>query len=122
MSLKKELIYIDGNNKTNDIVSCRLIDIGFMKDKYAIKYKNNDTEYFYNANKVKIVKSAISSEKSNNLFLYLNQIAETVGLTTEEGKNILADSCSKITFIPEYSILANFLNRIEPSVNKFNNP
>jgi superfamily I DNA and/or RNA helicase len=122
MSLKKELIYIDGKDKTNDIVSCRLIDIGFMKDKYAIKYKNNDTEYFYNANKVKIVKSAISSEKSNNLFRYLNQIAETVGLTTEEGKNILADSYSKITFIPEYSILANFLNGIQPLENKFNNP
>jgi len=122
MPLKKELIYIDGNNKTNDIVSCRFIDIGFMKDKYAIKYKNNDTEYFYNANKVKIVKSAISSEESNNLFLYLNQIAYTVGLTTEEGNNILAASYSKITFIPEYSILANFLNRIQPSVNKFNNP
>lgn len=121
MSLKKELIYIDGNNKTNDIVSCRFIDIGSMKDKYAIKYKNNDTEYFYNANKVKIVKSAINSEKSNNLFLYLNQIAKTVGLTTEEGKNILADSYSKITFIPEYSILASFLNRIQPAANKFNN-
>lgn len=122
MALKKEMIYIDGNNKTNDIVSCRFIGIGFMKDKYVVKYKNNDTEYFYSANKVKIVKSAISSEKSNNLFLYLNQIADTVGLITEEGRNILADSYTKITFIPEYSILSNFLNKIEPTTNNFSNP
>jgi superfamily I DNA and/or RNA helicase len=122
MSLKEELIYIDGNNRTDNIVSYRFIGMGFTKDKCAIKFKNNDTEYFYSASKVKIVKSAINSEKSNNLFQYLNQIADTVGLTTEEGKNILADSYSKITFIPEYSILANFLNRTPPTGNKFSNP
>jgi superfamily I DNA and/or RNA helicase len=122
MSLKKELIYIDGNNRTDDIVSCRFIGMGSIKDKCAIKYKNNDTEYFYSANKVKIVKSAISSEKSNDLFQYLKQIADTVGLTTEEGKNILAYSYSKITFIPEYSILANFLNRVQPTANNFSKP
>ncbi|MBN2745362.1 MAG: AAA family ATPase [Bacteroidales bacterium] len=117
MPLKKELIYIDGNNKTDNIVSCRFIGLGYMKDKCAIKFKNNNTEYFYNANKVKIIKSAINSEKSNNLFQYLNQIADTVGLTTEEGKNILADSYSRITFIPEYSILTNFLNKVQPTAN-----
>lgn len=122
MSLKKELIYIDGNNKTDDIVSCRFIGMGFNKGKCAIKYKRNNTEYFYSANKVKIVKSAINSEKSNNLFQYLNQIADTVGLTTDEGKNILADSYSKITFIPEYSILANFLNRVEPTASSLSKP
>jgi len=122
MPLKKELIYIDGNNKTDDIVSCRFIGIGYIKDKCAIKFKNNNTEYFYNANKVKIIKSAINSEKSNNLFQYLNQIADIVGLTTEEGKNILADSYSKITFIPEYSILANFLNKVQPAANNISKP
>ncbi|MBV5314104.1 MAG: AAA family ATPase [Prolixibacteraceae bacterium] len=122
MPLKQELIYIDGNNKTDDIVSCRFIGVGFNKDKYSIKYKSNNTEYLYSANKVKIVKSAINSEKSNNLFQYLNHIADTVGLTTDEGKNILADSYSKITFIPEYSILANFLNRVQPTANNFSNP
>jgi superfamily I DNA and/or RNA helicase len=122
MSLKKELIYIDGNNKTDDIVSYRFIGMSINKYKCAIKYKSNNTEYFYSANKVKIVKSAINSEKSNILFQYLNQIANTVGLTTEEGKNILADSYSKITFIPEYSILANFLNEVQPVAKNFSKP
>lgn len=119
MALKRELIYIDGKNRTDDIVSYRFFGMGFVKDKCAIKFKNNDKEYVYSANKVKIVKSAINSEKSNNLFHYLNQIADTVGLTTEEGKNILAGSYSKITFIPEYSVLSNFLNRVQPTVNNF---
>jgi superfamily I DNA and/or RNA helicase len=122
MSLKKELIYIDGKDRTDGIVSYRFIGVGFAKDKCAIKYKNNNTEYFYSANKVRIVKSAINSEKSNDLFQYLNQIAETVGLTTEEGKNILADSYSKISFIPEYSILANFLNHVQPTANNLSKP
>ncbi|MDS1032772.1 AAA domain-containing protein [Porphyromonadaceae sp. NP-X] len=120
--LKKELIYIDGNNKTDDIDSYRFIGLGSNKDKCAIKFKNNDKEYVYSANKVNIVKSAINSEKSNNLFQYLNQIADAVGLTTEEGKNILADSYSSITFIPEYSILANFLNGEQPTANNCSKP
>jgi len=119
MSLKTELIYIDGKNRTNDINSYHFIETGLKKGKYAIKYKNNNAEYFYSANKVEIIESAIKSEKSNNLFKYLIQIAETVGLKTEEGKNILADSYSKITFIPKYSILANFLNREQPPTNNF---
>src|SRR5574344_2753092 len=119
MTLKNELIYIDGNNRTDDIVSCLFIGMAFIKDKCAIKYKNNDTEYFYSANKVKIVKSAIDTEKSKNLFQYLTQIADTVGLTTEEGKNILADSYSEIEFIPHYSILANFLKGEQPKTNHF---
>ena len=122
MPLKNELIYIDGNDKTVDIVSYRFVGQGFIKDKCIIKYKNKDTEYSYSANRVKIVKSGINSEKSNNLFQYLHQIADTVGLTTEEGKNILADSYSKITFVPEYSILANFLNREQPTVYHISKP
>jgi len=122
MPLKKKLIYIDGKNKTDDIVSYRFIGMGFNKDKCYIKYKSNNKEYPYSADKVKIVKSAINSEKSNALFQYLNQIADAVGLTTEERINILADSYSKITFIPEYSILANFLNGVQPTANNFSNP
>jgi superfamily I DNA and/or RNA helicase len=122
MSLKKELIYIDGINKTDTIAYCRIVGTGYINDKYVIKYKNTDKEYTYNANKVKVVKSAINSEKSNNLFQYLNQIADTVGLTTEEGNNILADSYSKITFIPEYSILGNFLNSVQPTATNFSKP
>ena len=119
MPLKKELIYIDGNNRTDDIVSYHFIGRGYVNDKCVIRFKYNNKEYIYSANKVKIVESAINSEKSNNLFQYLTQIADTVGLTTEEGKNILADSYSEIEFIPHYSILANFLKGEQPKTNHF---
>ena len=122
MPLKKELIYIDGSNKTDDIVSYRFIGPGFNKDKCAVKFKNSDKEYFYSSNKVKVVQSAVNNEESNKLFQYLIKIADAVGLTTEEGQNILADSYSKITFIPEYSILANFLNGTQPKANNLSNP
>lgn len=122
MPLKKELIYIDGTNRTDDIDSCRFIGTGFVKDKCAIRFKNNDREYVYSANRLKIVKSAINSKKSNYLFEYLVRIADTVSLTTEEGNNILADSYSKIEFIPEYSILGSFLNEKQPKADAVSKP
>jgi superfamily I DNA and/or RNA helicase len=120
MSLKKELIYIDGENRTDTIASYHFVSTDHINCNYVIRFKSTDKEYTYGTNRVKIVKSAINSQKSNDIFQYLNQIADTVGLTTEEGKNILADSYSRITFIPEYSILANFLNRVQPTANSFN--
>jgi superfamily I DNA and/or RNA helicase len=117
MSLKKELIYIDGEDRTD-----RVSSYSFDSNRCFVTFKNNPKSYAYGSNKIKIVKSAIDSEKSNNLFLYLNKIADTVGLTTEEGRNILADSYSKITFIPNYSILANYLNRTLPTAKHFSKP
>ena len=114
MALKKELIYIDGEDRTDSISSYSFVD-----NRCFVTFKNNPKSYAYGNNKIKIVKSAIDSEKSNNLFLYLTKIADTVGLTTEEGKNILADSYSKITFIPNYYILANYLNRTTPTAEYF---
>jgi len=105
MPLKKELIYIDGEDRTDSITS-----YSYVGDRCFVTFKNNGKSYAYGKNKIKIVKSAIDGDKSDNLFRYLNKIADIVGLTTEEGKNILADSYSKITFIPEFSILANYLN------------
>lgn len=118
MALLKELIFIDEKNKTDEIESCRFIDQGIKKNKYAVKFKKNDTEYYYNANRISIVQSATRSKESNNLFDYLNRIAETVGLTTDEGINILAKSYSDIKFIPNDSILANYLNRKQPTVHQ----
>jgi superfamily I DNA and/or RNA helicase/very-short-patch-repair endonuclease len=117
MALKKELIYIDGEDRTDSISS-----YSFVGNRCFVTFKNNPKSYAYGNDKIKIIKSAIDSEKSNNLFLYLNKIADTVGLTTEEGKNILADSYSKITFIPNYSILANYLNGKIPTARHFSKP
>lgn len=71
---------------------------------------------------IKIVRSAIQSERAENIFSYLKAIAESVGLKTEEGNNILANSYGSIRFIPDTSILYNYLNGKEPSKNYHASP
>jgi superfamily I DNA and/or RNA helicase len=105
MSLKRELIYIDGKNETDRIAS-----YSYSDDKCVIVFKNNNKAYSYSKSRVKIVRTAISDDKACNIFNYLKKIAETVGLKTEEGDNILAKSYQRISFIPEDCILANYLN------------
>ncbi len=106
---KNEIIYIDGVDKTDKIES-----YFFDDDKCVISFYGNDKYYPYNKNKVQIIKSAIQSKKAEDVFKYLKKVANIVGLKTGEGKNILADSYDKISFIPEHSILFNYLNNISP--------
>lgn len=115
MPLKRELIYIDGKDETDRIAS-----YSYHDNKCVLIYKNNDTKYSYGKNRVKIVKTAISSEKAYNLFNYLKRIADTVGLKTEEGDNILSKSYERISHMPEDCILANYLNATMPRMsNRF---
>ena len=117
MAIKRELIYIDGKDETERIDSCW--DYG---DKCGVVFKNRETEYTYNKNRVRIVKTAISEDNANNIFSYLNKIAETVGLKTEEGSNILAKSYQAISYIPKDCILANYLNKTVPESNNTSPP
>jgi len=112
MSLKKELIYIDGKDETDRVAS-----YSYHGNKCVIVFKNRSTEYSYNRSKIKIVKTAISDDKTYSIFNYLKKIADTVGLKTDEGDNILAKSYQRISFIPKDCILANFLNRTESMIN-----
>lgn len=107
--LKKHAIYIDGKDKTDEIQS-----YSFIGNKCIVAYKNSTKSYSYGQSRVRIVKSAIQSKKAETIFNYLKEIANTIGLTTEEGNNILADSYDKISFIPEDSILSNYLNEHPP--------
>lgn len=102
---KRELIYINGNDKTDEIAK-----YSYKGDRCVIVFKNNkNKEFTYGKNKVKIVKT-VSGEKACSVFKYLKEIAETVGLKTEEGENILLKSYDSISQIPEDCILASFLN------------
>ncbi|MDB5090920.1 MAG: hypothetical protein JWR09_4914, partial [Mucilaginibacter sp.] len=109
MPLKRELIFIDGVNKTDEIYF-----FSYRDDKCVIIYKNNNKEYSYSRNRVEIVKSAISDNKPNSVFTYLTKIAETIGLKTEQGNNILQNSYERISFIPNDCILACYLKGIMP--------
>jgi superfamily I DNA and/or RNA helicase len=109
MPLKRELIFIDGVNKTDEIHF-----FSYHDDKCIITYKNNNKEYAYSRNRVAIVKSAISDNKPNSVFTYLTKIAETIGLKTEQGNNILQNSYERISFIPNDCILACYLKGVMP--------
>lgn len=80
-------------------------------------YKNSGKVYSYPQQRIKMVRFAIQSKRAGNIFYYLKAIAESVGLKTEEGNNIFANSYGKISFIPATSILYNLLNGKEPSRN-----
>ena len=105
MPLKRELIYIDSKDETN-----RVSSYSFQGDKCVILFKNNNTPYSYGKNRAKIVRTAISEDKPFSVFEYLKRIAKAIGLTTEEGNNILAKSYEYISVIPTSCVLANYLN------------
>jgi len=117
MPLKRELIYIDGKDETDRIVS-----YSYRDDKCVIIFKNNDKEYSYSRDRAKIVKTAIYDDKTYNTFNYLKEIANTVGLKTEEGDNILSKSYQRISFISKDCILANYLNGTRFLISNSNHP
>ncbi|MGK4791527.1 AAA domain-containing protein [Elizabethkingia anophelis] len=116
-TLKKNAIYIDGKDKTDEIKS-----YSFLDSKCVVVYKSSNKSYSYPQSRIKIVKSAIQSQKAENVFNYLKEIANTVGLSTEEGNNILSYIYDKISFIPESSILSSYLNGVLPNKSYHINP
>ncbi|WP_051686243.1 AAA domain-containing protein [Chryseobacterium hispalense] len=116
-NVKSQAIYIDGKDRTDEIESYSL-----EGNKCVVIYKSNGKSYSYHQSKIKIVRSAIQSEKAGSIFSYLKEIAGTIGLKTEEGNNILADSYSKISFIPESSILSSYLNGTQPQKDVASSP
>jgi superfamily I DNA and/or RNA helicase len=112
MSLKRELIYIDEKDETDKIEK-----YSFKGDRCVVVFKNNNKEFSYSKNRAKIVRTAVSEDKAFNVFNYLKDIAETVGLKTEEGDNILAKNFESISEIPEDCILSSLLNNSLPPSN-----
>lgn len=118
MSLKRELIYIDEKDETD-----RVEKYSYKGDRCVVIFKNNNKEFSYSKSRAKIVRTAVSGDKAFNVFNYLKDIAETVGLKTEEGDNILSKSYNSISEIPENCILSSFLNcSILPNSNNSTNP
>lgn len=66
-------------------------------------------------------RSALSAPKSRNCFEYLKQVAITIGLKGDDGKNILANRYEKIDFVREDSVLASYLSgKLRTTVTKKN--
>ena len=112
MSLKRELIYIDEKDETD-----RIEKYSYKGDRCVVVFKNNNKEFSYGKNRARIVRTAVSGEKAFSVFNYLKEIADTVGLKTEDGDNILAKSYESISEIPEDCILSSLLNSHLPPSN-----
>lgn len=118
MSLKRELIYIDEKDETD-----RVEKYSYKGDRCVVVFKNNNKEFSYSKNRARIVRTAVSGDKAFNVFNYLKEIADTVGLKTEEGDNILARSYESISEIPKDCILSSLLNgTLPPNNNNSANP
>ncbi|MGN0022320.1 MAG: AAA domain-containing protein [Sphingobacterium hotanense] len=105
MSLKRELIYIDDKDETH-----RVSQYSYKGDKISVVFKNSNKEFLYSKNRAKIVGTAITSDKAFNVFNYLHTIANSIGLKTDDGDNILLRSYQNIQHISKKSVLASFLN------------
>jgi superfamily I DNA and/or RNA helicase len=117
VSLKRELIYIDEKDVTDKIER-----YWFRGNKCVVIFKNGTAEYSYGKNRIKITKTAISNDNAFNVFNYLKEIADTVGLKTEEGDNILSKSYHSISNVPEDCVLASLLKgSLSSKNNRINN-
>ncbi|WP_304067855.1 AAA domain-containing protein [Pedobacter glucosidilyticus] len=109
MSIKRELIYIDERDETN-----RIAQYSYRGDKCIIVFKGSSKEFAYSRDRAKIIRTAVTGDEAFSVFNYLKEIANTVGLKTEEGNNILSKSYDSITEITENCVLSNFLNGYLP--------
>lgn len=105
MSLKRELIYIDQEEVTNKVEK-----YFYRGDRCVVTFKNNSKEFSYGKNRAKIQRTALTDDKAYDVFNYLKEIAQSVGLKTDDGENILSKSFDTIDVIPESCILSDFLN------------
>lgn len=64
MSLRRELIFINGKDETDRIVS-----YSYRANKCDIVFRNSNKSYSYNIDRVKIVKTAVSEDKAYNIFI-----------------------------------------------------
>jgi superfamily I DNA and/or RNA helicase len=112
MSIKRELIYIDEKDETD-----RVAQYFYRGEKCVIVFKNSNKEFAYSKDRARIVRTAVTGDASFNVFKYLKEVADTVGLKTEEGNNILSKSYDGISQIPEDCILSSFLNGSLSKIN-----
>lgn len=117
MSLKRELIYIDGRDETDHVSS-----YSYSGNMFDIVFKNKDKHYKYSKNRVRTIATALSADKALSVFDYLKAIADVVGIKTEDGGNILADNYNYIECVRNDSVLSSFLNAKLPKTNTNDDP
>lgn len=65
-TIRKEAIYIDGKERTAEIES-----YSFEGNTFIVVYKSSGKAYSYPQHRIKMVRSAIQSERAGNIFSYI---------------------------------------------------
>ncbi|MCH7415867.1 AAA family ATPase [Belliella sp. R4-6] len=110
MPLHRDLIYIDHKDVTDRVKHFR-----YGGGKCHVVFKNGEKEYAYSKDRAVIIKTALSKDGAFQIFQYLKEIAEAIGLKNDRDESILAKSYGSISHIPNDSILSFFLNGSLPS-------
>lgn len=118
----KYRIYLKGEDRTNDVSSFKnngaTLEVTFHGGK----------PFTYNAGNVEIIHSITNEQAAGNCLLYLNEIANEIGIKSEsengEQFNILSHYFSQIGFVPHDGMLGVFLSGrlIENSESEFVDP
>ncbi|MFD2037486.1 hypothetical protein ACFSKL_22015 [Belliella marina] len=102
MPLHRDLIYIDDKDVTDQVKHFR-----YAGGKCHVVFKTGDKEYAYSKDRAVITKTALSEDGTFQIFQYLKEIAEAIGLKNDRAESILAKSYGSIAQIPNDSILSN---------------
>lgn len=107
----KSPVVIDMNNKLvlKNGVPCSGIVKILKFSSYARLYFKTGYKELVHFSCIKLLDSALDCPDSKNCFGYLKQVANVVGLRTEDGHNILSGRYEKIDFVREDSIMACYL-------------
>lgn len=97
--LKRELIYIDNKDETDRIA--RYYEQG---DKLVVVFKGSSKEFAYSKNRAKIIKTGVSAKNAFDVFNYLKNVADTVGIIDSESQNTLAKSYEVINTPLTYTL------------------
>jgi len=103
--LKRELIYIDNKDETDRIA--RYYEQG---GKLVVVFNGSSKEFAYSKNRAQIIKTGVSAQNAFDVFNYLKNVADTVGIIGDESQNTLAKSYEGITTVSKECVLADFLN------------
>ena len=85
-----------------------IIDIVVFDNHIRLSYKNGSHQLF-TKRELRLEKNALSSEKSNNVFSYLKELAKNITIDNES-ESFLFKQYEKITMISPRSVLAKYID------------
>lgn len=81
----------------------------YTQTYWHIRFENG-TEKSYKGSDLQVTGSCLADPASNNIFLYLQQVAAVNALPGDDGRALLAKQYDKVRFVSDETALATYLN------------